>query len=177
MTVVHLPELEQRTSPNASSRHGQRVDLLVLHETAGAYATSVDWLRNPISEVSAHLVLNERGDACAQLVPLDRKAWTQAAYNSRAVSLELATKKSQGFDSLHQLQVAARIFAWLSMTLRISARPVIAGVGAGLSRHLDLGAAGGGHTSCGPDDEHWRLFVSLVRAERARGGFRAHWAL
>jgi len=46
----------------------------------------------------------------------------------------------------------------------------------GFCRHADLGAAGGGHLECPTTDlPLWRHFVTLVRSELERGGFRATW--
>lgn len=49
--------------------------LLVMHFTAGASAeSSIDWLRNPRSKASAHLLVARDG-AITQLVAFNRRAW------------------------------------------------------------------------------------------------------
>jgi hypothetical protein len=81
---IVLPELVWKRSPNQSPRHGERIDLLVWHETAGSYAGSVAWLCNPRAAASAHIVVREDGNEATQLVALREKAWHAAYYNSHA---------------------------------------------------------------------------------------------
>lgn len=178
MTAVVLPKLVQAHTPNRSSRHGARIDLLVWHETAGAYAGSVAWLENPAAQASAHLVIREDGGECTQLVPLAEKAWHAAAYNPRSVGVEHANTAPRGYATVEQLRVSARVFGWLCIHLGVPPRWSRNGQGPGIARHLDLGALGGGHTACGvhPDAE-WLHFLELVHAEIERGGYRKAWAV
>jgi hypothetical protein len=173
---VALPPLRWRRSPNVSTRHGARIDLLVWHETAGPYAGSVAWLCNPRSQASAHLVIREDGGEATQLVHLTGKAWTQAAYNPRAVGVEHANVTAKGYATEQQLRVSARVFAWLAWHLDIPPRFARGGHGRGVCRHLDLGTAGGGHTQCGPSDATWHRFLEMLHDELERGGFRKVWA-
>lgn len=175
MTV--LAPLVQRRSPNRSTRHGTPVDLLVWHETAGAYAGSVSWLCNPLAEASAHLVVREDGDEVTQLVPLADKAWHAAAFNPRSVGVEHANITAKGYATDAQLQESARIFAWLCWHLAIPPRWARGGQGPGVCFHGELGSAGGGHPSCGPDHSGWLRFLDLLHAELKRGGFRRTWVL
>lgn len=177
MSAVVLPPLVQRHSPNQSSRHGTAVDLLVWHETAGAYAGSVAWLCNPAAQASAHIVLREDGMEATQLVDLQAKAWAQAAYNPRAVAVEHANITAKGYATDYQLQVSARIFGWLCLHLGIPPRWARGGGGPGVCYHGELGAAGGGHYACGPDPSGWLRFLDLLHYELGRGGYRPVWAL
>ena len=178
MTGVVLPRLVQAHTPNQSSRHGTKIDLLVWHETAGSYAGSVAWLENPRSQASAHLVIREDGGECTQLVHLESTAWHAAAYNPRSVGVEHANTRPQGYASDAQMAVSARVFGWLCLHLGIPPRYARGGVGPGICRHLDLGALGGSHYSCGihPDAE-WLTFLGMVHAEIIRGGYKHTWAL
>ena len=153
------------------------MDLLVWHETAGAYAGSVAWLCNPRAQASAHIVIDETGSEATQLVPLAAKAWHAAAYNARSVGVEHANTSAKGYASDAQLRVSARVFGFLCLHLGVPPRWARGGAGAGICRHLDLGALGGGHTQCGvhPDAE-WLRFLELVHAEIERGGYRKSWA-
>ena len=174
---VVLPPLVQRHTPNQSSRHGTKVDLLVWHETAGSYAGSVAWLCNPAAQASAHIVIDEHGTEATQLVPLEAKAWHAAAYNARSVGVEHANVTPKGYASDAQLRVSARVFGWLCLHLGIPPRFARGGHGPGICRHLDLGTLGGGHTQCGVHpDAGWLRFLELVHAEIERGGYRKSWA-
>lgn len=172
-----LPPLVQRHSPNVSSRHGQRVDLLVWHETAGAYNGSVAWLCNPAAQASAHLVIREDGGEATQLVHLAEKAWHAAAYNPRSVGVEHANTTAKGYATEAQLRVSARVFGWLCLRLGVPPRYARGGHGPGVCRHLDLGALGGGHTQCGPGEHDWQRFLVMLHEEIERGGYRKTWAL
>lgn len=175
-STVVLPDLKQRHSPNQSSRYGTKIDLLVWHETAGAYAGSVSWLCNPAAQASAHLVVREDGLEATQLVHLGEKAWHAAAYNPRSVGVEHANVSAKGYATDQQLRVSARIFGWLCLHYGVPPRWARGGVGTGVCRHMDLGAAGGGHTQCGPDLTGWLRFLDLLHHELERGGYKADWA-
>jgi hypothetical protein len=169
---VTLPPLKWKRSPNQSSRHGQRIDLLVWHESAGHYSGDVSWLCNPASDASAHVVLREDGNEATQLVALREKAWHSAAYNSRAVGVEHSNLTRKGYATDRQLQVSARLFGWLCMHLNVPPRWARGGLGRGVCYHGELGALGGGHTACGPDHSGWLRFLAMLHAEVARGHFR-----
>ena len=175
MASVVLPPLEQRHSPNYSSRNGTPITHLVWHATAGHYQPSVDWLCNPAAQASAHLVLKEDGSEATQLVHLTDKAWHCVSWNAFTVGVEHASTGA-GFTGRAQEQVSARVFAWLCWHLKI---PPVFGLHKprGIVRHRDLGVAGGGHFD-GPTDATWfGVFLPNVQAELARGGFRPVWAL
>ena len=71
MPVVLL----QRPSPNYNSRDGSDIDCIVLHaDAAPKIAQSIDWLRDPESKVSYHVIIGRLGD-CYQLVDFDDRAW------------------------------------------------------------------------------------------------------
>lgn len=169
---IVLPELVHRASPNHSSRQGEKVRLLVWHQTAGAYAGSVSWLCNPAAQASAHLVIREDGLEATQLVPLAEKAWHAAAFNGFSVGVEHADTLVRGFATERQLEVSARVFAWLCLHLHVPPRWSRHGEEPGICRHRDLGIAGGGHLSCGVDDRDWPRFLVMVHHELERGDFR-----
>lgn len=82
-------------SPNRS----QQIDpkYLIMHYTAGSsFRSSLNWLTNPISKASAHLLIGRDGEI-AQMVPFNIKAWHagQSSWNnlegmnSYAIGIEL----------------------------------------------------------------------------------------
>lgn len=173
-----LPRLVWRPSPNKSSRHGRRIELVTVHDTEGAYAGSVAWLCNPRAEASATVVLREDGEEATQLVSEADKAWHCMNYNSLSLGLEIAGSSRKGYPD-KQLRVAARIVAfWLHKhgLPPKHVRPRFPGDGSrGFTYHSDLGAAGGGHSDPGFSKVRSLWFDALVKYEYRRGGFRKDW--
>lgn len=174
--------LPYRPSPNQSARSpGVTPYLIVWHRPVGSYHGSVDWLCNPASQASAHIVTegNKTGvDVATQLVPWDRKAWTQGTFNSASYGIEVDDDAWNGKDP-HALDVAARIGAWLTWKTGIPAawsrNPLTT---PGHVFHSDLGRAGGGHTDptgIPPDPAIRRAFMLKIKRELVRGGFRDVW--
>lgn len=176
MNPVLLAPLVWKPSPNFSSRNGARIDLLTWHETAGAYVGSVAWLRNPVADASAHLVVREDGGEVSQLVALQNKAWHASEFNGRSVGVEHANVTAKGYATDAQLRQSARVFGWLCLHLDVPPRWAREGQGRGVCYHGELGAAGGGHTSCGPDHSGWLHFLELLHHEVKRGGYKRTWA-
>lgn len=185
---MNLAPLVQKRSPNRSTRHGTKIDLLVWHESAGFYKSGVQWLCTPTvrdshgnvlsgPDASCHLFVREDGGEVTQLVPLADKAWHAANFNSRSVGVEHANITAKGYATDTQLRESARIFAWLCWHLNVPPRWARGGSGPGVCFHGELGAAGGGHPSCGPDHTGWLRFLDLLHAEIKRGGFRKTWAI
>jgi N-acetyl-anhydromuramyl-L-alanine amidase AmpD len=99
----------KRESPNVSTRAGTKIDMIVLHNTAGDFEPSVSWLCNPKAEASAHLVISREGTT-AQLVPFAAKAWHagHGATNSRSIGIEIvATKTERGMTDIQEQVVIA----------------------------------------------------------------------
>lgn len=172
---VVLPPLRQQPSPNHSDRYTP-VDLVVIHSTispptAAGYRGSCDWLCNPQAQVSAHVVLAGDGSEASQLVPWDKKAWACCDFNSRSDNLELVGPP----HSLRQLNVAARIVAFRLHKRGLPARWAKGGIGAGYTRHIDLGAAGGNHHDPILTPARWLYLRLRIRYELRRGGFAKEW--
>lgn len=170
---VSLPLLKTKWSPNHSSRNGQKVHLVVLHDTEGGYEGSVSWLCNPKAQASAHVVVREDGCEATQLVKWDEKAWACMAFNSVSDNIELA-----GFHDklgVKELRVAARIVAFRLKERGLPPKWSRTGKEPGFCRHYDLGLAGGGHSDPSKSLPYWLKFVVLVKYEAARGKFRANW--
>lgn len=170
---ITLPPLRWQESPNRSSRHGQAVHLVVVHDTEGGYEGSIRTLCDRSREASAHVVVREDGNEATQLVPWDEKAWACVAFNSVSDNIELA-----GFHDrlgLRELRVGARIVAFRLHKRGLPAKWSRHGLTPGFTRHYDLGAAGGGHTDPTTRLLYWLRFVALVKYEARRGHFRASW--
>jgi N-acetylmuramoyl-L-alanine amidase len=175
MTGVVLPPLKFKQSPNCSSRHGQAVHLVVVHDTEGGYEGAIATLCDPKRQASAHVVLREDGKEATQLVPWDEKAWSCVAFNSVSDNIEMA-----GFhDRLgrYELRVAARVVAFRLHKRKLPAKWSRDGKSPGFCRHYDLGAAGGGHTDPTTNLLYWLRFVALVKYEARRGKFRHSWGV
>lgn len=174
---IVLPPLDQKHSPNQSSRHGQRVHLIVVHRPVGSYEGSIRALMDPAHQASAHVIMKKGGREATQLVAWDQKAWACMAFNALSDNLEIADECWDGSDP-HGLAVAARIVAFRCLKRKIDPvwthdplnKP-------GICRHFDLGKAGGGHTDPTLDVAYWRRFILTVRKEYERGGFRKTWGV
>jgi N-acetyl-anhydromuramyl-L-alanine amidase AmpD len=67
-----------RPSPNHNTRPAGeigRVAMVIIHSCEGAYTGCWSWLANPISQVSAHYVVNEDGTEVTQLVREAARGW------------------------------------------------------------------------------------------------------
>jgi len=182
--AVAAPELPFRPSPNLSSRHGSAARIVFVHVWGGGSFQSVcNWLSDPRSQASAHVVyggtLNDPEGEAAQLVKWEDKAWTQCALNPVGLSVESADAIWQGHDA-HGFAQLARIVALLchlqlQVCRELTPAAVLAG-SQGFARHADAGALGCGHLSCPTADaELWQQFASRVIEEYRHGGFRSSW--
>jgi N-acetylmuramoyl-L-alanine amidase len=113
------PAIEQHPSPN----HGRRapslpVDILLLHYTGMTSGEgALDWLCDPVSQVSSHYLVFEDGRTC-QLVNESRRAWHagtscwagETDINSRSIGVEIANPGHEfGYRECPESQIAAVI--------------------------------------------------------------------
>jgi N-acetyl-anhydromuramyl-L-alanine amidase AmpD len=173
MSVAHvvLPPIYWAPSPNQSTRR-EKISGVVMHETEGAFAGAVSWLRNPQAQASAHIVLKEDGSQAAQLVSWSAKAWHAVNANSHTIGLELAGKTAET-NNPAQIARAARIVAFWCHRFGIPPKQGDAHGYNGIVRHRDLGTYGGGHHDPGGFD--WEAFIAQVGRELHRGHFRPSW--
>lgn len=166
-----LPPIRILNTPNASSRRGQTIRGIVIHETEGGYQGAVGWLMRANGSSSAHLVLKEDGSEATQLVPWGQKAWHAVSANSYTLGLELAGFTASP-NQKAQLDRAARICGYWCKRFGI---PPVHQTRAwnGISTHRDLGSFGGGHGD--PGGFSIDAFIAQVAAEVKRGGFRPRW--
>lgn len=170
-----LPPLPFEESPNQSDRlHGITPFLAVIHRPVGSFESALRTLttrsKNP---VSAH-VLTE-GKKAVQLVPWHCKSWSCASFNSISYNIEVDDNAWDGTD-WDAFFNAAHITAWVCHQSGIppvwSRDPVNR---PGVTRHLDLGAAGGGHTDPTSNLVIWRNFIKQVAHDVANTGWRRSW--
>jgi N-acetylmuramoyl-L-alanine amidase len=109
MSKRPIPDSPYAAKVFASPNHGERkdgktVDSLILHYTGmGTAAAALQWLCNPLSEVSCHYFLFEDGQ-CLQLVPEERRAWHAGAgswqgecdINSVSIGIEIVNPGHEG---------------------------------------------------------------------------------
>lgn len=105
----------QYTSPNHSARAGNKVRCLVIHATAGSFHSSLSWLLNASSKVSAHYLISKAGRV-VRLVDESRAAWhagtsqwfdmDSADLQRESIGIELENSNS-GIDSYPSPQMAA----------------------------------------------------------------------
>lgn len=158
-----LPNLAWRESPNFSDRnHSQVPHLVVVHRPVGKYGPSRDWLCNPRSQASAHVLTEGRGtgvDVATQLVPWDKKAWSCEAFNSNSYNIEVDDDGWDG-DDWGAFYTGAHMAAWFCHKTGIPAvwtkNPLTK---AGIIRHYDLGIPGGGHTDPTLKVQLWKNFI------------------
>lgn len=157
-----LPKMSWTASPNYSSRGGQKVRLIVVHDCEGSAPGAVSWFARPVSEVSAHIVLNEDGLAATQMVLFGNKAWHACDFNSVSEGIELGGFSAKGFAA-PEWEAAAALTAW---RLKVNGLPPTwarGGDGQGFESHYGLGQRGGGHFDPTKDPAIWAAFVARVQ--------------
>jgi N-acetyl-anhydromuramyl-L-alanine amidase AmpD len=154
MIVELKPEIVANVR-NQSSRNGRKPRVIVLHTTEGHNRPGlsdlqglVNFFDNPASQVSSHVANDAEGND-ARMVPDDRKAFTQAQFNSIALSIEQIGFAAQA-GSMTEKQLA-NTAAWIAHWSRKHGIPIRHSTTNGVCQHRDLGAAGGGHVDCGPN--------------------------
>lgn len=157
---------------NQSSRRGLKPRIIVLHTTEGHNRPGltdlnglVRFFDNPASQASSHVANDAEGND-ARLVPDESKAWTQAAFNAVALSIEQIGFASQTTWPEEQLRNTA---SWIAHWSRRWDIPLVRSTTRGICQHIDLGAAGGGHHDCGSAYPFDRV-IALARG--MRGGDR-----
>lgn len=171
--TVREPAVQRtRISPCRSSRNGSKPRRIVLHITVshnrpglGDLDAILDYFSHPSTQASSHIV-NDREGNSGRCVPDSDKAWTQAAYNPDSLSIEQIeysdrrTRTEWLTESSAQIDNTAR---WVAYWAKRYAIPLVHSVQHGVCQHSDLGAAGGGHSDCGP---HFPIDVVIERAKK-----------
>lgn len=166
---------------NFSSRSaGAHPVILVAHDTESPNAPGTAdlhaicaWFNNPVSQASSNYTTDADGNTL-RMVADTSKAWTQAYFNSWAISDEMIGHASQVTWPDAQLRAVAEIFAaeakrW-GIPIQLGAVSGCMIVRPGIVDHAMLGACGGGHHDNGPDFPMTH-FIALVKGYAA-GGFK-----
>lgn len=146
---------------NQSSRNGVRPQILVYHYTVShnvpgrGDVLSVEHLFDSSSaQASSNFIIDAEGN-CDYIVPIEAKAWTQAAANPYSVSVEVVAYGNEatyladpGFRKLGEvsLQVSRRTGIPLTRGAVSGCVPTKKGI----IQHADLGICGGGHHDINP---------------------------
>lgn len=163
MPTLTLPAVVWTPSPNYSSRGGQRVRLVVIHDCEGSYAGSVSWFAMPKSQVSAHLILSEDGQRATQMVHFSNKAWHACNVNSFSEGIEAAGYATKGLGAPEWQALAALTAYRLRANGIPCQRATAANNWTGYCEHWQLGQMGGGHHD----------ITDPVRGEAQRAAFDA----
>ena len=101
-------------SPTYSSRYfGTSIDSIVMHTTEGSTSSALNWLQNPISQVSAHFVISP-GGTIYQMVNVSEKAWHATYYNSRSIGIEMVGfANQQSTWNPNNLSALTDLLTWL----------------------------------------------------------------
>jgi N-acetylmuramoyl-L-alanine amidase len=146
-------------SPNYSSR-STSVRLIVLHTTEGArtYQDLGNYFANRATQVSSHVGIDDTPGVIGEYVKRGNKAWTQGNANSYSVAAEqCAFAAWSASEWAKHPQMLANTAAWVAEEAAYFGIPIVAltsaqaqdGRSKGVCQHVNLGAAGGGHTDCG----------------------------
>lgn len=146
---------------NYSSRHGAPIDLGVIHWTGSPITAGdsgglsiVRWFDTSSAQASSNYI-TDQGGRCWYVVPETQKAWTQAAANPWAVSVEIVNpgvlplfRSNAGRDAVIRL-----IRGWHKrwhIPYRIGrVNSNCVPIRSGFLAHRDLGPCGGGHPDVG----------------------------
>jgi hypothetical protein len=143
---------------NQSSRNGVRPIWQVDHYTVSPNRPGwsdvnaiVALFNNPNAQVSAHFVIDGEGN-CAYIVPIEQKAWANAAGNSLSIQYEII---NSGHESVYLAPAGqARLKAVQLEVKRRTGIPVSRGsvypARSGLVQHKDGGLPWGGHVDITP---------------------------
>jgi N-acetyl-anhydromuramyl-L-alanine amidase AmpD len=185
VAMMSIPRVERVPSPETNftwGRGGKRVLWVIIHTTEGGFTGSVNWLRNPRSQASAHYVVGRDNPSepvrIAQLVSEEDTAWTAGnfAVNQASVNVELVGYARQDPPVDEQtLRVAAALVAKICQrhgvpVRRVDRAAILAGI-PGIAGHVDVpdpdqpqfGGGAGRHVDPGPYFP-WDRFFSLVGA-------------
>ena len=89
------PRVNWIRSPNFDARNGIQIDTLVLHNTDGTLASAIQRFKDPVSQVSAHYIVDRDGRV-TQMVSDSDTAWHSGnrVVNQRSIGIEVVAFSS-----------------------------------------------------------------------------------
>ena len=158
----------QIPSPNSSNRSRQP-RIIVIHTAEGALTIQAlgSFFANPSSQVSSQTGIDNTPGTVGEYVPRSRASWTQASFNSDAISTEFcAFARWTRSDWLNNPGMLDNCRQWILEECAAANIPFVRidaaaaqGSGRGVCGHVDLGSRGGGHWDPGPDFP-WDIVMS-----------------
>lgn len=147
-------------SPNHSSRHGQPIQMIVLHATVGGLKSSLNWLCSPSSRVSIHYEIDKDGTVY-QLVDDDQAAWHAGKSSWQGMDAQAIQDSSLGIELVNsnsgkdpyptvQFEAAVELAREKVAAYRIPLRNVV--------RHLDIAP----DRKTDPAGFPWPLFLARL---------------
>jgi hypothetical protein len=136
------------------------VRLIVVHTAEGSrtYQSLGNYFASSSSGVSSHTGIDDTPGVIGEYVARGDKAWTQGNANPYSVATELCAFAAWPIEEWDRhpvmLENCAKWIAEEASAFGIPLRRLSAGeaqgsAAMGVCQHVDLGAAGGGHTDCG----------------------------
>lgn len=173
----YSPKVEVRhLSPNKSSRNGAHPTLIVIHATVSHNRRGLsdlqaigNYFAQTSTQASSHVCTDNEGHSARYVLDRD-KAWHCAAYNRMSLGIEqiLPADGSELTRDLYR-ETARWVARWSKMyripiqTAHVSGGRILR---AGVVRHSDLGALGGGHTDPGRYDMN--AMMNLAKFYRSK---------
>lgn len=143
--LLTLPTVLWTPSPNFSSRNGNKVRLVVIHDCEGSFLGSVSWFAMTASQVSAHYILSEDGTKVTQMVHAANKAWHVCNANGFSEGIEAAGYAAKGLGAPEWEALAALTAYRLRLNDIPCQRATTSNNWTGYCEHWQLGQMGGGH--------------------------------
>lgn len=134
---------------------GRGIDYVVIHTVEGSASGAISWFKNPVSEVSAHYIVDFNG-ALTQMVADKDIGWHAGnwAYNVHSIGIEHAGYAYKNTWTNAQYKSSAALTRWVCLTYGIPMnRDHILG-------HVEV--PGATHTDPGPYFD-WGYYMSLVK--------------
>jgi hypothetical protein len=158
--TIEVPGCRTEFINSYSSRNGVRPTIFTLHLTVSHNVpgwADVNAIVNLFAHESAssNFVLDGEGH-CAYIVPIEQKAWTQAAGNPFSISVEVIDTGSESVylapAGMRQLRVIARfVNKHAGIPIRLGqVSGACTPVRSGFVQHFDWGVCGGGHVDIRP---------------------------